>query len=671
MRPVAGDPGEEEAEQVQQNGIHKDTENVAVLDEPGSRPMDCDNERRDAHVSAESNTHALSGAESHQRRHNLHQRSSLKDGTSGSQDSTKSPPVPLPPCMANFDTCQFLRNGPRVPPVTTDSLKELDLLLIKNNLSLRIDVNYDHDLHFMPISGRRGEEKRIEARSYWQCLELELKVHRHNSLGSCQACNEPDKTTRADFSPRLPSMFHHLKSLILLLVPDDDHDRVEETLDVDFLVQKLQNGVLDVCSLSVWLKALLTSHCAPIRDEWAEEMATIITSAAENGDMHSLVAGLETLFSFLECMRLDVANHQIRTYRVPLIEDGVAFQTDYFEARLKQGKLSVDGSKKWFQKLCGSNDNLPRQWFEDLRSQAEETGRRLVKGRDIFVCALTEHCTSTDSRLPITLKHDMARLTLIQQELHDEIHLRICENEYKSIIINLLKSTGHSPRRRLQKPPPFSTSRISDLLDSDSDTEIFETVDIWRAHIDSIALDVAQQAFRAVDRDDSLITADLFSHVRRVLLKAFDTEYAEQTQTARLTHKLQRMVLAQTALFDPLSPLEISEQQKVYQQNRASTAAGGNGSNGDHCRRAAPDLEDIARRLAHLAVIHWRVWRTLAYLDHEFCREHDVDPEDCVSEMEMDLDMVLDLNLNLDSDDGRGSGSTGRDSFSSVESIFR
>ena len=43
-----------------------------------------------------------------------------------------------------------------------------------------------------------------------------------------------------------------------------------------------------------------------------------MAEAAADGDMPYLVDGLKQLFSFLECMRLDVANHQIS--RLPIYD---------------------------------------------------------------------------------------------------------------------------------------------------------------------------------------------------------------------------------------------------------------------------------------------------------------------------------------------------------------
>jgi hypothetical protein len=217
----------------------------------------------------------------------------------------------LPACIAVPRYLDLLQNGPLDPPVTTESLRELDLPLIKNNLSLRIDVNYDHDLHFMPITGRRGDEKRGEAHKYWQCVVIELCAFQHDARRSCSRCNGKVVAMRVSFPLRLPNMFHHIRALVLLLVPDDDHPQVREAFDVDLLVQEMQNSVLDAGSLAIWLKALLTTHCAPIRDDKAEEMANMISRAEKAGHMDTLALGLEKLFAFLESMRLDVANHQI------------------------------------------------------------------------------------------------------------------------------------------------------------------------------------------------------------------------------------------------------------------------------------------------------------------------------------------------------------------------
>ena len=67
------------------------------------------------------------------------------------------------------------RNATEQPPITPDSLTELDMPRIINNPKLRHDVNFDRELHFRPnLDGARGKEKIKSANDYWKALEAEL-----------------------------------------------------------------------------------------------------------------------------------------------------------------------------------------------------------------------------------------------------------------------------------------------------------------------------------------------------------------------------------------------------------------------------------------------------------------------------------------------------------------
>jgi hypothetical protein len=115
----------------------------------------------------------------------------------------------------------------RLPPVTRSTLRELDLNWIMHNVSLRVDVNYDHDLHFMPIQGPDGEQKRRDAQKYWLALALEFRIYQHN-LSGCPSCLRMGGNGTTMFSPRLPIMFEALKELLETLVPDRDHPKIAD-----------------------------------------------------------------------------------------------------------------------------------------------------------------------------------------------------------------------------------------------------------------------------------------------------------------------------------------------------------------------------------------------------------------------------------------------------------
>jgi T-complex protein 11 len=240
-------------------------------------------------------------------------------------------PVPqkqLLPLIAHGSTCNITENTPQPkmlipscrhftenvrsalmfavshPPVTASTLIELDLNWILHNINLRSDINFETDLHFMPVKGKRAEQKRKEAQEYWLALAAELQIHLHARLKCPPSLEDEESFTGESFTPRLGQMFTDLRELLETLVPDRDHASIAENLDVPFVMQQIENGVLDISRLAEWLASLLKSHCAPMRDEWADQMTQLIEEGAQISDMVLLVGGIEKLFSVLEAMKL-------------------------------------------------------------------------------------------------------------------------------------------------------------------------------------------------------------------------------------------------------------------------------------------------------------------------------------------------------------------------------
>lgn len=494
----------------------------------------------------------------------------------------------VPGCMLEDTRIDALRKAPRRPPVTTETLKELDLHYIQNNINLRVDVHFDHDLHFMPISGRRGQEKRDEARAYWTCLAAELRIYDHDSQGPCQNCTDqiyevPDRLPR-----RLPAMFAELRALLLILVPDQDHDQVKSSLDVDFLMQQLEHGVLDIGGLSHWMSSLLMTHCAPIRDEWAEEMAQTLTEGATRGDLQCLVSGLEKLFTFCEAMKLDVANHQIRTFRVPLIEDGVSFQRDYFAARIRNRKLDIRPS---------------HDWYEAIKSEVvAKAPDKPASGIEVLVEGLVQLCTfpSNDLSLPLTLRYDAIRIQRFEEEVQDLVQFRTCCHVLDALSFRII-------RRKLDTSRIHATleRRLLDLLHSDSFIES-GTGDAWQYEVDAIALEITRSAYAFAEQAGASAPDHTFASSLERVKAVLKRDWATRRPADELQTELIRLSLQHVSAFGSLSSLAISQAQQFHLQNTSPQT------------QRLTTLDDVARRLAHIAVIHWRVWGDLAYTNTDF-----------------------------------------------------
>lgn len=207
-----------------------------------------------------------------------------------------------------------LRYADLTPPVTKETLSELDLERIMQNVQLRMDANFESGLHFLlDVSGEKGRQKKVLADEYWEALSIEVMIYswvntnrpKTNDVETFQVQDLAALMKNTGiFQPRLPLMFETLHGILLILVPEKDHPAVSEHIDVPHLMQQVRKRVLDLVSLSKWLASLLKMHCAPMRDHLADEMAEEIGNGSTHCDVGTLIGGLRKLFSILEIMKL-------------------------------------------------------------------------------------------------------------------------------------------------------------------------------------------------------------------------------------------------------------------------------------------------------------------------------------------------------------------------------
>ncbi|GAA5862745.1 hypothetical protein JCM1840_002659 [Sporobolomyces johnsonii] len=303
------------------------------------------------------------------------------------------------------------------PPITKATLHELDLHEVMRNAQLRHDVVFDPNLMFRPnYDGERGERKRVAAEQYWTAVSREISFGcRCTTFSGATAlpciCLPPNSTPCArppptSLSSRLPSrivpLIVELRNILLSLLPAPagppvsppfcstptfgqssaypypslnsptsplaspghpsgsfaaSRDQIFDVLDPAFLSQQLARGVLDSASLARFLGSTLKTHCAPMRDELVDEMV-----AACEGE--GFVKGLRMCFEILELMKLDIANHQLRSLRPYLVQTALEFERRFFQdfATRRRGRPSFERSRAWLNASVSTieNNNKPR-----------------------------------------------------------------------------------------------------------------------------------------------------------------------------------------------------------------------------------------------------------------------------------------------------------------------
>ncbi|KAL0263255.1 Protein SOSEKI 1 [Diplodia seriata] len=485
------------------------------------------------------------------------------------------------------------------PPITKHSLSELDIGAIINNPKLRHDVNFDRELHFRPnFDGAKGKFKLKTAEEYWNALAAELELYTFLFNGA------PSVTLRKGATwpriieiaqRRIPPMFDTIRDIIKSLVPERDQSRVDEQLDTKMLMQQIEKGVCDLVSVAKWLSHLLKAHCAPVRDEWVDKMVDQIDLGTRGGSGRSLVNGLRELLGILEAMKLDVANHQIRHLRALLIEDTINFEQKYHLDRISRRRILVERSQCWFAQHAITCRSIPAD-----RSVRDRGLRVIVRG-------LLSLLTSSDRQgsFPETFYLDFDRLRVLRAEFRDQVYLGVAIDTFKS----LLRRMGFArsvPGNHVQalREAVSAIVVVNEVAGTNSNQH-------WLVNIDNISVEIVRHALSLcgaeTNYDADLVdaTAERLQHLIR---PEFGMVFHEQASAMR--ESLAARVTRSTESFVSSSPVDI------FNSLIASPAASAVCAISNQDEPEGPEaeyLDDIARRITHIAVLHWRIWGTIVY----------------------------------------------------------
>jgi hypothetical protein len=215
-----------------------------------------------------------------------------------------------------------------------------------------------------------------------------------------------------------------------------------------------------------------------------------------------------------------------------------------------------------------------------------------------LIHGIIEQCTQQEkiTDLPVPLAYDRLRMERLQEDVQDILYLHICVHVFKDFIHQYFSD-------RELPPAAYKTLqwRIIAIVENYGSGSRSEN---WQVQIEDVAMEITRVAYVECGLKDHAIPDDDFKSTTKYLRQAFTPE-SYGSLASKLHVKLEQMTLTYASIFDEWSPLQISEAQKHWQLNRLDKSLW----------RA--DAEDVARRLAHIAVLHWNVWAELVYLEGE------------------------------------------------------
>ncbi|KID91607.1 cAMP-mediated signaling protein Sok1 [Metarhizium guizhouense ARSEF 977] len=569
-----------------------------------------------------------------------------------SSNSPSSSPTPEPVVTRHSRRHSLHQSLPVEPPVTKATLSELDVSKIIHNPKLRHDINFDPELHFRPnLDGEKGRKKQERANQFWRTLKEELTLFIIDRPAFHAKHGETDDWT-------LPSLLKAVKEIIQTLVPQRDRQFLDEGFNIELLMQQFYKGIADLEKLALWLSQVLKSHCAPMRDDWVDTMYTQLRDGNRDSDLDQLVTGMRSLLSVLEAMKLDVANHQIRCLRPVLIEDTTHFEQKFFVKKIQSRKVDITGAREWYREF-------ERNYSATLLNTTQTFG-----DMGVFFEALSRLVlpSSGEKRVPSTFLFDEERIMKLRSDMVDAINLDICMRMYEDLervaryssrmfgrgcrpldedtfnsstmptsefnfntplsnsrpsslaLSSSSSSASSSPRSSLSMPsyvaPENCESRIKAKNVYNSLVALLQSTPPSSRYCNrwqTIAPAMALQIFRYTNAPSEFLPTfegKLMDNVCR-----FDSQIYKEVEQA-FHSRLMTALAGRVREFKALSGVSLF-----------AVATGGRVANNNNhlslCRDSESSLrdgqdeggvEDMATRLAHLGVLHWRVWAQLAYL---------------------------------------------------------
>ncbi|KAI4104096.1 MAG: hypothetical protein LQ339_003949 [Xanthoria mediterranea] len=466
------------------------------------------------------------------------------------------------------------------PPITKESLSELDLNRIVNDNRLRHDINFEHEIIFRPNTyAKQSVQKQHEDDAYFEALAIEfdhyIKCQKPPLPPSFQSDHKrsavaPSTPSSCVFPQRVTPVIIAIREVIQTLVPTAKWQTVDDHFDLDLRMQELEHGICNIAGLFEWTGQLLLCSCSPMRDDMVTSIVAKSQQAVTSQNAHQLVDSIRDLFGVLETMKLDVANHQIRYLRLYLLEESVQFEQGQILDRIAAGWSIFH----------------ERRWFESDYARPESQDRFLM-----FKEKIVEKIVTPMATFPLTLAPDHERLKHLQFDFRLCHYHLACGHTFRHTL-NMLGFTAALP------PLPYTEcmKHIGAIIGGQGSAFDFD------AHPD-VVLEIVRKAFEVCNLE---ITPDqrTLDSIERYLGATLNQQTALYSEIeGKLWNELSTLVhLEVEAIFD-LDPLQILNR---YDPSPA-------GSSTKNRRGGDLSLQSISKRAAHIIVLHWRVWAPILY----------------------------------------------------------
>lgn len=257
-----------------------------------------------------------------------------------------------------------------------------------------------------------------------------------------------------------------------------------------------------------------------------------------------------------------------------MVDDTVDFEQRYF-LRMSNNPAALDlpGACAWYNRVC-ANGSL----------QALNREPRMTT----FVKAIVKLIVTTEECIPPTFTFDYDRFQILRSDFRSCVYQAGCVQLFERL--SRQDSWVEIPSRNCN----ILLKRIMSIVGPDMTTHS------WARNASAVALEIVRgvDALRSFEGlPDKIMLEQTETSLRR--LCAFDSAAYECIED-RLLHNLESLVKQQMEAVERLTPLQVLDYLNP-------------GPCGSNSEEDNEPLLSIARRIAHMGVLHWRIWAPILY----------------------------------------------------------
>ena len=477
-----------------------------------------------------------------------------------------------------------------LPPVTVFSLAPLEPKRMTENLSLRHDLNFDHDLVICADRYSADAESSQNVEEYWTALDLEIRFFTfcHEKIAQLPEYDQYYRRLLMAGQNRLPNLFMSVRAVLLGLLPHKEHQSVTYRLEPEAVTIEVLRGMCDLPELTGWIARMLRRYCAERHHVAVDLMQNHLLRGAHEDDHSLFVTGLRKLMDILEAMKIDVANNQLNYMRPVLICHTVGLERASHEHQMALGRYRNGHPKRWLQ------------YELDMMRIPHDTEPWAG-----LVCGILRVLLYEDTDFPEVFFLDQERLTTLRGDMRNAIFHKICQDVYFEHVII-------APRQDAMKEAERLYLSLADIVE----------VNTWRKNVRLIAEETGRFILMA-EGQSVAHNPDLQQSLERALYRELHIRSKEFERLAGIHFaRLLPKTLSRTQEWLHYTPLEVADKalpgHGVYARPLVMErlAVGALSPHDSIFASRDPD-EDVVSRIAHLSVLHWQTWGPLVYFSQD------------------------------------------------------